>query len=129
MEHAEHPIYSYLKVPRAPSQAVAFSGAVRANTTELRVFFGSLVIQIIRSDLVSDFRPAGETWNDGSSLVGRPLHGLSDSQVSSSCHFYRDVRLFITQTNFKHTEIKSLINTTLECYSCPRVALEFNNIK
>lgn len=39
MEHAEHPILQLSESPRAPCQAVAFSGAVRATTTELRVSF------------------------------------------------------------------------------------------
>lgn len=46
--------------------------------------FLALVIQIIRYDLASDFSPARDTWNHGSSQGGRPLHGLSDSQISSS---------------------------------------------
>ena len=84
MEHAEHPIYSYLKAPVSHAKRWPSAEEYAPPPRSCASFFGSLVIQIVRSDLVSDFRPASEAWNHGSSLGGHPLHGLSDSQLSSS---------------------------------------------
>ena len=84
MGHPEHPIYSYLKAPVPHAKRWPSAEEYAPPPRSCASFFGSLVIQIIRSDLASDFRPARETWNHGSSLGDNPLHGLSDSQISSS---------------------------------------------
>ena len=75
MEHAEHPIYSYLKVPVPHARLWPSAEQYAPPPRSCASLFGSLVIQIIRSDLVSDFRPARETWNHGSSLGGAPYTG------------------------------------------------------
>lgn len=89
MEHAEHPIYSYLKAPMPHAKRRPSAEEYAPSPRSCASFFGSLVIQIIRSDLVSDFRPAGETWNHGSSLGATPYTGYQTREFPPAEFFPR----------------------------------------